>query len=124
MRDIVAKHLPGTDAKITFLDEYPAMSPTAGNARILAVYDSSSQALGYGPVRALDPGSRGAGDISFVAPIIDGIDGLGALGTGAHAPEERVNVNSLQMQTERTAMLLERLAHQAGASFARKPASE
>ena len=124
MREIVAKHLPGTDAKITFLDEYPAMSPTAGNARLLAVYDTSSQALGYGAVRALDPGSRGAGDISFVAPLIDGIDGLGALGTGAHAPEERVNVNSLQMQTERTALLLERLARQSSASFTRKPASE
>jgi glutamate carboxypeptidase len=124
MREIVAKHLAGTDAKITFTDEYPAMSPTAGNARILAVYDTASEALGYGPVRALDPGARGAGDISFVAPLIDGIDGLGALGTGAHAPEERVNVNTLQMQTERTAMLLERLSRQTSASFSRKPASE
>jgi glutamate carboxypeptidase len=124
MREIVAKHLPGTDAKITFLDEYPAMSPTAGNARILAAYDTASQALGYGPVRALDPGARGAGDISFVAPLIDGIDGLGALGTGAHAPDERVNLNALQMQTERAAMLLERIGHQNSASFVRKPASE
>ena len=124
MREIVAKHLPGTDAKITFLDEYPAMSPTAGNARILVAYDTASQALGYGPVRALDPGARGAGDISFVAPLIDGIDGLGALGTGAHAPEERVNLNALRMQTERAALLLERLGHQSSASFARKPASE
>lgn len=124
MREIVAKHLPGTDAKINFTDEYPAMSPTAGNARILALYDTASTALGYGPVRALDPGARGAGDISFVAPLIDGIDGLGALGTGSHAPEERVNLNALQMQTERTALLLERLARQTSASFARKPASE
>ncbi|MGH7656390.1 MAG: M20/M25/M40 family metallo-hydrolase [Gemmatimonadaceae bacterium] len=124
MREIVAKHLPGTDAKITFLDEYPAMSPTPGNARILAAYDTASQALGYGPVRALDPGARGAGDVSFVAPIIDGIDGLGALGSGAHAPDERVNLNALQMQTERAALLLERLGRQSSAAFARKPASE
>ena len=124
MREIVAKHLPGTDAKITFLDEYPAMSPTAGNARILVAYDTASQALGYGPVRALDPGARGAGDISFVAPLMDGLDGLGALGTGSHAPEERVNLNALRMQTERAALLLERLGHQSSASFARKPASE
>ncbi len=124
MREIVAKHLPGTDAKITFLDEYPAMSPTAGNARILVAYDTASHALGYGPVRALDPGARGAGDISFVAPLIDGLDGLGALGTGSHAPEERVNLNALRMQTERAALLLERLGHQSSASFARKPASE
>jgi glutamate carboxypeptidase len=124
MREIVAKHLPGTDAKITFLDEYPAMSPTVGNARILAAYDTASQALGYGPVRALDPGARGAGDVSFVAPLIDGIDGLGALGSGAHAPDERVNLNALQMQTERAALLLERLGRRNAASFARKPASE
>lgn len=124
MREIVAKHLPGTDAKITFLDEYPAMSPTPGNARILAAYDTASQALGYGPVRALDPGARGAGDVSFVAPIMDGIDGLGALGSGAHAPDERVNLNALQMQTERAALLLERLGRQSSAAFARKPASE
>ncbi|MFI5231390.1 MAG: M20/M25/M40 family metallo-hydrolase [Gemmatimonadales bacterium] len=124
MREIVAKHLPGTDARITFLDEYPAMSPTPGNARILAAYDTASQALGYGPVRALDPGARGAGDVSFVAPILDGIDGLGALGTGAHAPDERVNLNALQMQTERAALLLERLGRQSSAAFARKPASE
>lgn len=124
MREIVAKHLAGTDANITFLDEYPAMSPTPGNARILAAYDTASQALGYGPVRALDPGARGAGDVSFVAPIIDGIDGLGALGTGAHAPDERVNLNALQMQTERAALLLERLGRQGSAAFARKPASE
>jgi glutamate carboxypeptidase len=124
MREIVAKHLSGTDATITFLDEYPAMSPTAGNARILAAYDTASQALGYGPVRALDPGARGAGDVSFVAPLIDGIDGLGALGAGAHAPEERVNLNALKMQTERAALLLERLGRQPSASFTRKPASE
>lgn len=124
MREIVAKHLAGTDAKIVFQDEYPAMSPTAGNARILAAYDTASQALGYGPVRALDPGARGAGDVSFVAPLIDGIDGLGALGSGAHAPDERVNLNALQMQTERAALLLERLGKQNGTAYARKPASE
>jgi glutamate carboxypeptidase len=124
MREIVAKHLPGTDAKIVFQDEYPAMSPTPGNARILAAYDTASQALGYGPVRALDPGARGAGDVSFVAPLIDGIDGLGALGSGAHAPDERVNLNALQMQTERAALLLERLGRQRGTMYARKPASE
>jgi glutamate carboxypeptidase len=62
--------------------------------------------------------------VSFVAPIIDGIDGLGALGMGAHAPNERVNLNALQMQTERAALLLERLGRQSSAAFARKPASE
>jgi len=118
MRAIVAQHLPGTDASIVFHDEYPAMSPTPGNARLLAVYDSASQALGYGAVAALDPGRRGAGDISFVAPLIDGLDGLGALGSGSHAPGERVDLKTLPMQTERAALLLYRLGRRPAAQFA------
>lgn len=109
MRAIVAQHLPGTDASIEFEDRYPGMAPTPGGARLLALYDASSRALGYGAVGALDPGRRGAGDISFVAPVIDGLDGLGAQGGGAHAPEERVNLNTLVMQTERAALLMRRL---------------
>jgi glutamate carboxypeptidase len=88
------------------------MSPTAGNHRVLAVYDSVSQALGYGSVRALDPGRRGAGDISFVAPYVDGLDGLGTIGAGSHSPDERVNLTALPMQTERAALLLYRLSRQ------------
>ena len=120
MRDIVAQHLPGTDATITFRDEYPAMSPTPGNARLLAVYDSASRALGYGTVAALDPGRRGAGDISFVAPMIDGLDGLGALGSGSHSPAERVDLKTLPMQTERAALLLYRLGRRPASAFTRQ----
>ena len=123
MRAIVAQHLPGTDATIVFRDEYPAMSPTPGNARLLAVYDSASRALGYGTVAALDPGRRGAGDISFVAPLIDGLDGLGALGSGSHSPAERVELTTLTMQTERAALLLHRLGSRPAAQFARSPAT-
>lgn len=119
MRGIVARSLPGTAAEITFSDEYPAMAPTPGNYRLLAVYDSVSQALGYGAVEALDPGRRGAGDISFVAPYIDGLDGLGALGAGAHSPEEQVNLAALPMQTERAALLIYRLSRQRATSHRR-----
>jgi glutamate carboxypeptidase len=119
MREIAGRSLPGTSAEIAFTDEYPAMSPTPGNYRLLGVYDAVSQALGHGPVAALDPGRRGAGDISFVAPHIDGLDGLGALGAGAHSPEERVNLDALPMQTERAALLIYRLSRQP-ASAARR----
>lgn len=119
MRAIVAQHLPGTDATITFGDVYPAMSPTPGNARILAIYDGASRALGYDSVTALDPGRRGAGDISFVAPLIDGLDGLGALGSGSHTPDEQVNLPSLGMQTARAALLLERLGRRRASEFTR-----
>jgi glutamate carboxypeptidase len=120
MRAIVAQHLPGTDATITFEDAYPAMSPTTGNARILAIYDQASRALGYDSVTALDPGRRGAGDISFVAPLIDGLDGLGALGSGSHTPDERVNLATLPMQTARAALLLARLGRRPASEFARQ----
>ncbi|HMA44024.1 MAG TPA: M20/M25/M40 family metallo-hydrolase [Gemmatimonadales bacterium] len=119
MREIVAQHLPGTDATIVFEDEYPAMPPTPGNGRILAIYDGASRALGYDSVAALDPGRRGAGDISFVAPLIDGLDGLGALGSGSHTPDEQVNLPSLGMQTARAALLLERLGRRRASEFTR-----
>jgi glutamate carboxypeptidase len=109
MRAIVAAHLDGTSAQIEFRDAYPAMSPTAGNDALLAIYDAGSKALGYGPVKPLAPGSRGAGDISFVAPFVDGLDGLGAGGSGAHTPTERVNLTTLPMQAERAALLFYRL---------------
>src|SRR5260370_4665859 len=108
MRDSGGQDVRGTGARVVFRDEYPAMSPTPGNARLLAVYDSASQALGYGAVTALDPRRRGAGDISFVGPLIDGLDGLGALGGGTHPPAEHVDLNTLTMQTERAAPLLHR----------------
>ena len=58
LRDIVAKHLPGTDAKINFTDEYPAMSPTAFTGR------STAAAFGGGlwpqPARTRTT-TRGAG---------------------------------------------------------------
>ena len=57
MAEIVARHLPGTGATIVFEDEYPAMPPTPGNSRVLAVHDTLSRALGYGEVVALDPGA-------------------------------------------------------------------
>jgi glutamate carboxypeptidase len=110
MREIVAKNLPGTTAEISFEDSYPAMPLTKAGEAILAQYDAVSRALGYPAVKALDASRRGAGDLSFVAPFIPGIDGLGALGSGAHSPQESVHLPSLQMQTERAAFFLARLA--------------
>lgn len=109
MRAIVAQHLPGTDAEITFRDRYPSMPPTAAGAALLAQFGAVSRSLGYGPVEGDPPESRGAGDVSFVAPYITGMDGLGVSGRGAHSPEESVNLNSLTMAGERAAVLMHRL---------------
>lgn len=102
-------HLPQTDATITFLDGYPAMSPTPGNRKLLRTLSEVSQDLGEGEVEAYDPGKRGAADISFVAAWVDGLDGLGAIGEGAHTTQENVDLSTLPMLIERTAILMYRL---------------
>ncbi|MFN0177901.1 MAG: M20/M25/M40 family metallo-hydrolase [Gemmatimonadales bacterium] len=109
MRAIVADHLPGTSATISFEEGYPGMPPTDGNRALLTVFDQVSQALGYPAIEALPPERRGAGDISFVADIVPSLDGLGVAGFGAHAPEEGIYLPSLKMAAERAAVLMHRL---------------
>jgi glutamate carboxypeptidase len=109
MRAIVADHLPGTTAEITFRDGYPSMPPTDGNRALLARLDEVNRAIGFGPVRAFDPGRRGAADISFVAAYVDGIDGLGPLGSGSHTVSERIDLASLTSAAQRAAVLIYRL---------------
>lgn len=110
MREIVAKHLPQTDAQITFDEGYPPMAPTEGNARLLRIYDRVSRDLGFGPVSAVNPRRAGAADISFVASEVGmAIDGLGLLGGGSHTAEEFADLRTLQIQSQRLAVLLYRL---------------
>lgn len=112
MHEIVMDNLPGTSAEIVFIDSYPAMAPKEGNMQVLSVYDQVSRDLGLGEVKPYDPGKRGGGDIAFIADRIDALDGLGAMGGGAHAPEEFVNLNSLDEQIKRAALLIYRLTHE------------
>jgi glutamate carboxypeptidase len=111
MRDIVAAHLPKTSATITFSEGYPAMARTPVGEKLLAQWNDASTALGLGPVAEAGPMTRGAGDISFVAPIIPGLVGVGILGEGAHAAGETAWLDSLPRQAKRNAVLMERLTH-------------
>ena len=87
MREIVSQNLPQTKAIVTFTDSYPAMGPTEGNKALLSILNEVSLSLGQDGVTAYDPGKRGAADISFVADYVDGLDGLGTMGNGAHTPK-------------------------------------
>ncbi|MGZ8536824.1 MAG: M20/M25/M40 family metallo-hydrolase [Flavisolibacter sp.] len=110
MRAIVSNdNLPGTSATISFKNGIPAMEPTKGNESLVYVLNKVSKDLGYGVVQAADPGSRGAGDISYVAKYIDCIDGLGASGSGAHEPGEIIKLNEFPLLIERAALLIYRL---------------
>ena len=109
MKVIVAKNLPKTSASITFDLKYPPMAPTLGNYQILKVLDGVSQAMGQGNVDAYDPAKRGAGDISFVAKYVDGLDGLGTMGGDSHTPKENMDLTHFKDLTKRAALLIYRL---------------
>lgn len=111
MQAIVAHHLPRTQATLTFDDgAYPPMTPTPGNEALLAVLDGASRDLGLGPVAALDPADRGAGDIGFISHLLPSLDGLGSGGGGnSHAPGEYTGLDTLTPMAQRAAVLIYRL---------------
>ncbi len=109
MRLIVGQSLPQSSAQIQFENGYPPMPPTEGNMALLGVIQGVSRDLGFGPVDVIDPGKRGAADISFVAPYVACLAGLGPSGDGAHAPGESIDLSSLPQVTKRAALLVYRL---------------
>lgn len=109
MREILAQSLPGASATIRFRDSYPPMAVTPGNLKLLDLYSQASSDAGLGSIAALPATARGAGDIQFVAPYVDSLDGLGASGAGAHSPAERVELASIERAAIRTALLIYRL---------------
>ena len=109
MKEIVAQNLNKTKAEIIFQDGIPSIEPTAENEKVLATLNQVSLDLGFGEVKAGDPGSRGAGDISYIAKYVAYLDGLGASGRGAHAPGETMNMKEFPKLIQRTAILIYRL---------------
>ena len=110
MTAIVADNLAGTKATIKFTDGIPSMAPTEGNNKLLEVISGVTKDMGLGVTMAGDPGSRGAGDISYIAAYVDCIDGLGASGKGAHAPGETINLKELPFLIKRAALTIYRLS--------------
>ncbi|HEY7810369.1 MAG TPA: M20/M25/M40 family metallo-hydrolase [Allosphingosinicella sp.] len=113
MTEIVARHLPGTTAAITF-DEgaYPPMAPTPGSRKLLDALNAVNADMGLEAMAAQDPLKRGAGDIGFVAADVDGLVGMGPAGGGSHATGETIDVPSLWRQAKRAAILMTRLSRQ------------
>jgi glutamate carboxypeptidase len=110
MEAIVSRSLPHTTATIRFDEGYPPMSPTEGNARLLAIYDRASQDLGFGAVTAVSPDRAGAADVSFVAGEVKSIiDGVGLMGRNDHTVNETADLATLSSQAKRMALLLLRL---------------
>lgn len=109
MRAIVDAHLPRTDATLAFDDSYPPMAPTEGNRALFDMLDEVSRDIGYPSIDLVAPSRRGAADISFVAPYVDALAGLGPYGEGGHTTKEKIDIRSLPVTTKRAAVLLYRL---------------
>lgn len=110
MHAIVSRHLPLTSANITIEEHYPPMAPTAGNRALLAILNGINRDLGLPELGEIDPLSRGAGDIAFVARDVDGLVGMGASGGESHGPGEYIELDSLPRQAKRAALLIYRLS--------------
>jgi len=111
MQDIVSQHLPHTSAELVFAEDgYPAMAPTEGNRAVLARLNQVNRDLGLPEMPEYDPARRGAADSSFVAADADVLAGLGVAGGGAHGPEEWIDLDSIDRQAIRAAILMSRLS--------------
>jgi glutamate carboxypeptidase len=99
MKAIVAEHLPRTGAEINFSEGYPAMPPTEASRALLRTLNEVNKTLGVPEMPELDPMKRGAG-----------LAGVGATGTGAHAPGETVHLPSQVLNAKRDALLMYRLS--------------
>lgn len=89
----------------------PAMERTAGVAHMyemakeIAINDLGMADL---PERAVGGGSDG----NFTAPLVPTLDGLGAVGDGAHAAHEYIVVEDIPKRSALVALLMEKLANE------------
>ncbi|REE07992.1 glutamate carboxypeptidase [Winogradskyella pacifica] len=114
MERIVSENYPKTNAELTFsAGAYPPLAKTDGNVKLLGYYNTVSQDLGFGPVKAVNPRNAGAADISFTSEYVDmAIDGLGLTGGGDdHTINETGDLNTVAIQAKITAVLMYRLVN-------------
>lgn len=105
--------LPGARVRVTGGVNRPPLEATASDA-LFALADSLARTLGLGPLAAAAVG--GASDGNFTAGLgVPTLDGLGAVGGGAHADDEHVVVAELPGRTALLTALVE-AALEGGAS--------
>jgi glutamate carboxypeptidase len=103
----LSPHLPGAAIDVSGGFERPPMERTDGVARLYALAEEVGAALG----QAIGEGATGGGsDGNFCAALgVPTLDGLGAIGDGAHALHEHVIVSTLVPRATLLAALLWRL---------------
>jgi glutamate carboxypeptidase len=100
-------HLPGARVEVSGGFERPPMERTAGVASLFALAQDVGAALNQ-PIA--EGGTGGGSDGNFCAALgVPTLDGLGALGEGAHALNEHVVISALAPRASLVAALLLRL---------------
>jgi glutamate carboxypeptidase len=99
-------HVPGAQLEIRGAINRPPMERTSDTARLFALARSVGAELG---VDIQEGSTGGASDGNFTSALgIPTLDGLGAIGGGAHAVDEFVEVASLPLRAALIAGLLQR----------------
>jgi glutamate carboxypeptidase len=104
----VEPHLTGATVEVTGGFQRPPLERTAGVARLFEMARSVAAEIGV----TLGEGSAGGGsDGNFTAALgVPTLDGFGAVGDGAHALHEHVDIDALVPRAAVIASLLARLA--------------
>jgi glutamate carboxypeptidase len=99
---------PGTSIEVEGGIDRPAMERTPGVARLYEMARAAAADFGH----VLDEGATGGGsDGNYTAALgVPTLDGLGAVGDGAHALHEHVEVSHLAWRAAVVAGLIERIA--------------
>jgi glutamate carboxypeptidase len=94
---------PGTRLEVTGEMDRPPLEPTPGNQVLWEAAVRSAGELGL----ELEEGTAGgASDGSFTSQIVPTLDGLGAVGDGAHAVHEHVEIARMPERAALLALLL------------------
>ncbi|MFJ9776907.1 M20 family metallopeptidase [Kitasatospora sp. NPDC101157] len=100
----LASHLPGASLEISGGPNRPPLE-AAASAQLFTLADELATRLDYGPLRRLAVG--GASDGNYTAGVgCPTLDGLGAVGDGAHADHEHVLTAHLPRRAQLLAHLI------------------
>jgi glutamate carboxypeptidase len=101
--------LQGTSLEITGGINRPPLEPTEQVAKMYNI--AKEIAKEHLDFTLLEASTGGASDGNFTAPLAPTIDGLGAVGDGAHAKHEQLVISEMPTRSALVALLIEKLAN-------------
>ena len=102
MRELAAE-TPGTRIEVTGDMDRPPLEPTPGNQLL---WEAAVRHAGDLGIELAEGTAGGASDGSFTSQIVPTLDGLGAVGDGAHAAHEHVEIARMPERAALLALLL------------------